>query len=85
MVVANKDEAIDQDGEVKGDFEHRLQQFFTSSVESNSADVSEAYMAEFADLAEQGVPDTACRRTLVGQAVLQRMSDTLRKSGLKVR
>ena len=85
VVVASKDEAIDQNDEVKGDFEHSLQQFFTSSAGSNRADVSEAYMAEFADLAEHGVPDTACRRTLIGQSVLQRMSSMLRKSGLKVR
>ncbi|CAE7879526.1 GIP, partial [Symbiodinium microadriaticum] len=35
VVVASKDEAIDQNDEVKGDFEHSLQQFFTSSAGSN--------------------------------------------------
>ena len=38
-----------------------------------------------ADLACHGVPDTACRRTLIGEAVLRRMSLVLGKSGLRVR
>ena len=46
---------------------------------------SEAYIAECAGLADHGVPDTACRRTLVGKSVLKRMSDVLRESGLQVR
>ena len=38
-----------------------------------------------ADLATHGVPDTACRRTLIGESVLQRMSEVLGRAGLQVR
>ncbi|CAE7675017.1 GIP [Symbiodinium sp. CCMP2456] len=54
VVVATKKEAMEDDGEVSGDFEHRLKQFFSSSDASKDADVSEAYMADFADVAEHG-------------------------------
>ncbi|CAE6959443.1 GIP [Symbiodinium sp. CCMP2456] len=53
VVVATKEEAMNSEGDVSGDFERSLQQFFTSSEPSDRADVSEAYMAEFADLAER--------------------------------
>ena len=48
----------------------------------SDAKSSEAYMA---DLASHGVPDTACRRTLIGESVLSRISDVLSESGLRVR
>ena len=74
-----------EDGEVNGDFERSLKDFFSSAAERKDADICEAYMADFADVAEHGVPDPACRRTLVGQAVLSRMARALEKSGLRSR
>ena len=41
--------------------------------------------AEFAPLTTHAVPDTACRRTLVGSRVLQGMAEELRSRGLRVR
>ncbi|CAE7172674.1 unnamed protein product [Symbiodinium microadriaticum] len=86
VVVADRQEAIDDGGEVKGDFERSLTEFLSSSQFSESeCNHHEAYMADCADLADHGVPDTACRRTLVGESVLKRMSGMLRKLGLRVR
>ena len=39
----------------------------------------------FADLATHAVPDTACRRTLIGEKVLEAMVEALRQRGLRVR
>ena len=67
-----------------GDFERSLTEVLNGSgAEDMQSD--EAYMSECAGLNDHGVPDTACRRTLVGESVLKRMSETLAKSGLRVR
>ena len=50
-----------------------------------TCDSDEAHMSECAGLNDHGVPDTACRRTLVVESVLKRMSETLARSGLRVR
>ncbi|CAE7033038.1 unnamed protein product, partial [Symbiodinium sp. CCMP2456] len=81
VVVASKGESLNDDGEVRGDFEQGLMKFFSMAHDSD-AKSSEAYMA---DLASHGVPDTACRRTLIGESVLSKMSDVLSESGLRVR
>ena len=80
VVLAARDESVDQDGQVRGDFEQGLLQFF-ADAQSSGASASDAYMA---DLACHGVPDTACRRTLIGESVLGRMSGVLSESGLKI-
>ena len=65
---------------VKGDLESRIFEFFKK--DGDLASSSEAYMA---DLATHGVPDTACRRTLIGESVLQRMPEVLGRAGLQKR
>ena len=85
VILADRDEAVDQGGEVRGDFERSLSEFLHSSEFCKDERTHEAYMSDCADLAEHGVPDTACRRTLVGESVLQRMSEALRQLGLRVR
>ena len=58
---------------------------------SDVARSSEAYMAvcdepvEYAALSTHAVPDTACRRALIGARVLQGLESELRKKGLRVR
>ncbi|CAE7275194.1 unnamed protein product [Symbiodinium microadriaticum] len=55
VVVADRQEAIDDGGEVKGDFERSLTEFLSSSQFSESeCNLHEAYMADCADLAEHG-------------------------------
>ncbi|CAE7298082.1 GIP [Symbiodinium sp. CCMP2592] len=85
VIVADREEALGDGTEMRGDFERSLKDFLNSSGSSKDVRFHEAYMLECADLAEHGVPDTACRRTLIGESVLQRMSETLAKSGLRVR
>ena len=85
VVVANREEAIGDQDEVRGDFERDLRKFFKLSGQSDDKSDSDAHMIECADLAEHGVPDTACRRTLVGESVLKRMTEVLRESGLQLR
>ncbi|CAE7889512.1 unnamed protein product, partial [Symbiodinium necroappetens] len=85
VILADREEAVDQGGEVRGDFERSLSEFLHSSEFCKDERSHEAYMTDCADLAEHGVPDTACRRTLVGESVLQRMSEALRQLGLRVR
>ena len=63
---------------------------FTSVVEQHFADSDDAqvYMAESSgvcSLATHAVPDTACRRTLVGERTLRSIETELRLEGKKVR
>ncbi|CAE7563942.1 TY1B-PL [Symbiodinium natans] len=72
-------DVLHADGEeVTGDLGQSVFEFFQKQGHASG---SEAYMA---DLATHGVPDTACRRTLIGEAVLQRMSEVLGRVGLQV-
>ncbi|CAE7771573.1 rluD [Symbiodinium sp. CCMP2592] len=78
--VVLADPSVQGDDVVTGDLEQRIFQFFKTEQDQSAS--SEAYMA---DLATHGVPDTACRRTLIGESVLSRMSEVLEKEGLRVR
>ena len=50
---------------------------------SNSS-ASEILIAEIGSLAEHAVPDTACRKTLIGEYTLQGVEQCLRRRGLRV-
>ena len=47
-------------------------------------DSPEAYIAEVGSLFEHAVPDTACRKTLIGEYTLQGMQQCLRDRGQSV-
>ncbi|CAE7239733.1 TY1B-A [Symbiodinium sp. CCMP2592] len=55
VVVANREEAIGDQGEVRGDFERDLRKFFKLSGQSDDKSDSEAYVSECAGLAEHRV------------------------------
>ncbi|CAE7765863.1 unnamed protein product [Symbiodinium sp. CCMP2456] len=80
VVLADpREHGAGEDDDVRGDLEAKIFDFF-QKVQDQPA-TEEAYMA---DLATHGVPDTACRRTLIGESVLGRMSEALGRAGLKV-
>ena len=54
------------------------------SSESQGGDDSKAAGQYIADLSDHGVPDTACRRSLVGASVLDRMEEHVRDLGCRV-
>ncbi|CAE7838460.1 avt3 [Symbiodinium sp. CCMP2592] len=85
VIVADRQEVYGDEGVIRGDFERSLSEFLSGSASNQDVHLSEAYMSECASLAEHGVPDTACRRTLVGERVVKRMSEALAKSGLRIR
>ena len=68
VIVADR-----QEGTMRGDFERSLSEFLSGSS-NQDVHLSEAYMSESASLAEQGVPDTACRRTLVSEMLWRGLS-----------
>ena len=80
VVLADPREHEAGEDDVRGDLESRIFEFFKKEQDQSAAE--DAYMA---DLATHGVPDTACRRTLIGESVLSRMSEVLGKAGLGVK
>ncbi|CAE7257454.1 GIP [Symbiodinium microadriaticum] len=91
IVVAGKDELeCDDVSAALGDLgrERLLFQNFCESA-PDADRLSDAYMAEcdasvgFADLSTHAVPDTACRRTLIGEKVLKGLVEALAERGLK--
>ena len=91
VVAAQGETDCEQVDEVLGGLEKGLLSPRVFDDAPDAARSSDAYMAvcdepvEYAPLTTHAVPDTACRRTLIGERVLRGLDEELRKRGLRVR